>query len=69
MSDKPKVVSLEQQPDKLAAAIEQLRRGVPNMIEHAALVAKIKRAYYDNLISEGFTNEQALELCKHSMQL
>lgn len=56
-------------PDEFAAAIEGLRRNAANMIVHAQIVAEIKRGYYDALIKQGFTDAQALELCKGSIAL
>lgn len=56
-------------PDEFAAAIENLRRNAANMIAHAQIVAEIKRGYYDALIAQKFTPEQALELCKGSMTI
>lgn len=34
------------------------------MIEHVAMMAKLHREKYNSLIREGFTEAQALELCK-----
>ncbi|URA06848.1 hypothetical protein QAY90_gp17 [Xanthomonas phage Langgrundblatt2] len=56
-------------PDEFAAAIEGLRRNLDNFVEHAKLVAAIKRAYFDALVKEGFTAEQALELTKASVAI
>lgn len=53
-------------PDEFAAAIEGMRRNLDNFVEHAKLTAKIKRAYFNALVAEGFTPEQALELTKAS---
>lgn len=54
-------------PDEFAAAIEGMRRNLDNFIAHAKLTAAIKRAYFDALVKEGFTPEQALELTKASV--
>lgn len=56
-------------PDEFAAAIEGMRRNLDNFIEHAKLTAAIKRAYFDALVKEGFTPEQALELTKASVAI
>jgi hypothetical protein len=62
MTDGPKIVNLEA-PQPTRAAVDNLRRILPEMIEHAALLAKIRRASYLALVEEGFTESQALELC------
>lgn len=62
MSNGPKIVNLES-PQPTRAAVDNLRRILPEMMEHAALLAKIRRASYLALVEEGFTEAQALELC------
>ncbi|URA06942.1 hypothetical protein Pfeifenkraut_BL30045 [Xanthomonas phage Pfeifenkraut] len=56
-------------PDEFAAAIEGMKRNLDNFVEHAKVVAAIKRAYFDELVKQGFTPEQALELAKASVAL
>ena len=51
-----------------AASIALLKRNLPHMIEHAQLIAEIRKASYDAHIKQGFNAEQSLELCK-SMSL
>lgn len=55
---------ITQKPDEFRAAIEGMKRNLDNFVEHAKLTAAIKRAYFDALVKEGFTAEQALELAK-----
>lgn len=50
--------------DKARAALEQLKRNLPFLLEHAAIMAGIRRAAFLAYVAEGFTPEQALELCK-----
>ena len=50
--------------DKMRAAVEEMKRSLPTWIEHAELTAKIRRASYEAHIAQGFTPEQALELCR-----
>lgn len=59
----PKVVHL-QAKDELKAGIDAMKRNMPIFLEHMALVASIKRAYYEALVRQGFTEAQAIELCK-----
>lgn len=59
-----KVVDMPQRQSETRAAIERLRREIGDALEAAVLVAKIRRAHYLAYIAEGFTEAQALELCK-----
>ena len=48
-------------------ALEQLQANMPIMVEYQQLVAKQMRARYVALITEGFTEAQAIELCKNTV--
>lgn len=50
--------------DAMLGALEAMRRQLPQFIEHAVLMAKVKRAAYLAYVDAGFTAEQALELTK-----
>lgn len=50
--------------DKQAELMRNLRKALPDMIENATLFAQLRRANYLALVKEGFTEAQALELCK-----
>jgi len=63
MADTPKLVDIGQKDD-MKAASEFARRNLPTMIENAVMIAKLRRSYYDAYLAEGFTEAQALELCK-----
>jgi len=55
---------LNTNPDHLLAAVEQLRRLLPLHIEMAQQVAATRYASYRAHVDAGFTEEQALELCR-----
>lgn len=66
MKSNPTVVELDiTDKDKMTGAIENLKRELPNMIEMGKVMAEIRKANYDACIEQGFTPEQALELCKN----
>lgn len=50
--------------DALLASIEQLRRMLPILADLAPLTARTRRTIYQAHIDAGFTEEQALELCR-----
>lgn len=45
------------------AALDMVRRQMPEMVEGAQMIASIRRIHYDASIKQGFTPEQALALC------
>jgi hypothetical protein len=47
-----------------AEAVRNLRANLPVLVEHVALMAALHRAKFNALKAEGFTDEQALELCR-----
>lgn len=50
--------------DKQRAALEEAKRNLETNIEFMKLLAQLTRAKYSALVSQGFTEAQALELCK-----
>ncbi len=50
--------------DNLKGALEALKRNADTMIEYACVMATIRRRSYLAHVAEGFTEVQALELCK-----
>lgn len=67
MTDGPKLVQFPNK-NELKAASDALRRQLPEIMESAEIIAQIRRASYLAHLQQGFTEAQALELCK-SMQL
>lgn len=50
--------------DKAVAAVEQLKRSLPLVVEYQVAISKIIRARYMALIAEGFTPSEALTIVK-----
>lgn len=44
--------------------VKQLKDNILCHIDYVQLNAKIQRAKYEALVKEGFTEQQALELCR-----
>ena len=49
---------------KRAQALVELREDLPRLLEFMALSATMTRAKFKALVKEGFTEAQAIELCK-----
>ncbi len=66
MSDdeKPNVVEVSFTRDKAKALLEELKRSVPEMVASNREIAKVLRAKYLALIETGFTQKEAMKLCK-----
>jgi hypothetical protein len=50
----------------LAQAVKSMRENMPAMMEHEELRAIIIRKKFITLVQSGFTETQALELCKQN---
>jgi hypothetical protein len=53
--------------DERQAALENLKRALPMIMEFAKLDAQIRKAKFDAFLSAGFSEAQALELTKGSL--
>lgn len=51
-------------PEELREAISQVAALLGGLAEHAATIAHCRRVMFDAYLAEGFTAEQALDLCK-----
>lgn len=58
------VTEIKFKVDEFRVEIGNLRRNMRNHIEMIKLLAKLRKEKYDAHISEGFTEEEALEICK-----
>lgn len=50
--------------DANRAAIEAAQRQWPAIVDSLQLAARVQRVRYDAFLAEGFTEAQAIELCK-----
>lgn len=67
MSDTENIRVLEggKTPNLTADALRQLRANRLALLEHVVLMAELQKAKFDALKSNGFTDAQALDLCKN----
>ena len=59
-----KLTEIKTNKDDMVAALEKVKRELPVMIQMASITAQIRKAHFDAHVKIGFTEEQALELCK-----
>ena len=58
------IINIKTDKNELKADLERLKRHLDVVIEYSVLTAKITRASYNALIKEGFSEQEALYLCK-----
>ena len=58
------IIHIPTEPNKLAGAVEELKRNLQHLLEYQEISAKIKFKQYQSLVAEGFTADQALILCR-----
>ncbi len=51
--------------DLYRGAVEELKRNAGAMIEYVTLMASVRRQVFLAYTKQGFTEDQALELCKN----
>lgn len=59
---KNKIRSIPTEQDKMTGNVQAMKRALPGMIEYLQMKAECMRAYYDALIEQGFTPDEALHL-------
>lgn len=65
MSKKPiELAAHNKNLNQLKRDLATFRENLPVHLEYAEIMAKITKAKYTSLIKEGFSKEEALELCK-----
>lgn len=62
--NKPVLLHGDGQRDKFREELRRLQASLDSVLAAQSCLAKVTRAKYDALISEGFTPAQAVELCK-----
>lgn len=60
----PKLEPSEERAARLATAVKELQQNMPAMLDHLRLRAFLQRHHFNELRNQGFTEVQALELCK-----
>lgn len=58
------LIPIETKPNEVRAALEEMKRGMDDQIKIIKLLAELRRAKYQAHIDQGFSEDQALELCK-----
>lgn len=71
MKEKPVEFSIKVEPGDvdsplglLRKGVEDLRKALPYQVELQEMLASVTKAKFDSLIQEGFSEQQALFLCK-----
>ena len=61
---KDNIKAVDFEKDDMQAALEMLKRNLEVIGEYSKVKAKIRRQSFLAHVQQGFTEEQALELCK-----
>ena len=61
---KDNLTLLENKNNEFGTALAFIKRTLPEILEMQIIVAEITDARFKALVARGFTQEQALELCK-----
>lgn len=61
------LLDMPENKNELRASVERMKRHKPDMVELIGLVAALKFEAYTKFMAAGFSEQQALELCKVSV--
>lgn len=64
MKDNVRVLEGGGNPSVSKEAVRKMQEELPVMLEYFAVYAQMVRAKFDELVKQGFTEPQALELCR-----
>ncbi len=59
------IINGKAKPNITKEALRKLQEEFPLFVEHMKMMAKLQRAKFEALKENGFTESQALELCKN----
>lgn len=62
---KLKMLEFNSKPSELETAMREMAENLPFLIQSSSIAAKMLKAKYDNLIAEGFNEQQAMEIVKN----
>ena len=65
-NEKLKVLNFSD-PDEMQGHVEKLKRTLPYMLQYSEIVSQYRWKQYNEYLKVGFTEEQALDLCKSSL--
>jgi hypothetical protein len=58
------ITPIECKPNEMAKAVGLMKENLPHILEYIAIGAQLSYTKFTALKEEGFTDEQAIELCK-----
>lgn len=64
MADDTNIKAVDFTPDEATKRLEELKRSIPEMVASNREIAKVARSKFLALVEQGFTQDQALELCR-----
>jgi|GEM_PF-2057140 len=71
MTDQPpNIIDLPNiERDQMKGSFEEMARTLHMLMEHAPSIANAKRAFFEAYLAQGFSEAQAVELCKNIVSI